>query len=312
MDATNTQGRQCGSAARIDASRTVARIVATDPGLPPAQGLYDPSREKDACGVGFIADLKNRPSHAIITQALQILHNLDHRGAVGADPKAGDGCGMLVQIPHALFAEDCGRLGFTLPKPGHYAVGFFFLPRGEEGRDHVMRVVERVVADEGQTFLGWRAVPVDNSGLGESVLPTEPVHMQAFIGRDPAIADQDEFERRLFIVRKVISNTIYNDVDRRDATSGFYPASMSSRTITYKGMLLATQLGDYFKDLADARFESAIALVHQRFSTNTFPSWTLAHPYRMVAHNGEINTLRGNVNWMAARQASVDSDAVRE
>ncbi|OCC03272.1 glutamate synthase subunit alpha [Labrys sp. WJW] len=282
--------------------------VLRDPGLPQAQGLYDPANEKDACGVGFIADMKNRKSHKIISQALQILHNLDHRGAVGADPKAGDGCGMLVQIPHDFFAAECANLGFELPAPGDYAVGFFFLPRNEEGRVHAMRVVEKVVAEEGEVFLGWRAVPVDNSGLGESVLPTEPIHMQAFIGRSPATPDQDEFERRLFIIRKVISNVIYNDVERRPVTAGFYPVSVSSRTITYKGMLLATQLGDYFKDLTDERFQSAIALVHQRFSTNTFPSWTLAHPYRMVAHNGEINTLRGNVNWMAARQASVDSE----
>jgi glutamate synthase (NADPH) large chain len=281
---------------------------ALDASLPSAQGLYDPRREKDSCGVGFVADMKNRKSHRIIAQGLEILHNLDHRGAVGADPKAGDGCGMLLQIPHGLFAEECQKLGFRLPKPGKYAVGFFFLPRNEEGRAHVMRVVEKAVADEGQKFLGWRAVPVDNSGLGESVLPTEPVHMQAFIGRDRAVPSQDEFERRLFIIRKVISNIIYNDIERRPLTAGFYPASLSSRTITYKGMLLATQLGDYFRDLLDERFESALALVHQRFSTNTFPSWTLAHPYRMVAHNGEINTLRGNVNWMAARQASVDSD----
>ncbi|QEN88493.1 glutamate synthase large subunit [Labrys sp. KNU-23] len=319
MSAIFQHGQQTVSAAAIDAAtKTNATVtkdpkatrvpVLRDPGLPQAQGLYDPANEKDACGVGFIADMKNRKSHKIISQALQILHNLDHRGAVGADPKAGDGCGMLVQIPHDFFVAECANLGFELPAPGDYAVGFFFLPRNEEGRVHAMRVVEKIVAEEGEVFLGWRAVPVDNSGLGESVLPTEPIHMQAFIGRSPATPDQDEFERRLFIIRKVISNVIYNDVERRPVTAGFYPVSVSSRTITYKGMLLATQLGDYFKDLTDERFQSAIALVHQRFSTNTFPSWTLAHPYRMVAHNGEINTLRGNVNWMAARQASVDSE----
>jgi glutamate synthase (NADPH/NADH) large chain len=315
MSAIFQHGQETVSAAAMTAAtKTDARvankdrIIMRDPGLPQAQGLYNPANEKDSCGVGFIADMKNRKSHKIISQALQILHNLDHRGAVGADPKAGDGCGMLIQIPHDFFAAECSALGFALPEPGDYAVGFFFLPRNEEGRVHAMRVVEKVVADEGEVFLGWRAVPVDNSGLGESVLPTEPVHMQAFIGRSAATPDQDEFERRLFIIRKVISNTIYNDAATRPLTTGFYPVSVSSRTITYKGMLLATQLGDYFKDLTDERFQSAIALVHQRFSTNTFPSWTLAHPYRMVAHNGEINTLRGNVNWMAARQASVDSE----
>ena len=234
MGAIFEQGRQgVSTVAPAAAAKTDNRLVVRDPGLPLAQGLYNPANEKDACGVGFIADMKNRKSHAIISQALQILHNLDHRGAVGADPKAGDGCGMLVQIPHAFFAEECARLGFTLPAPGHYAVGFFFLPRSEEGRTYAMRVVEKIVADEGQTFLGWRAVPVDNAGLGESVLPTEPVHMQAFIGRSTATPSQDEFERRLFIIRKSISNTIYNDAAMRPLTAGFYPTSVSSRTVTY-------------------------------------------------------------------------------
>ena len=272
----------------------------------PPQGLYDPRHERDACGVGFVADMKNRKSHAIITQGLEILLNLDHRGAVGADPKAGDGCGMLIQIPHRFFEEEAARLGLTLPEPGHYAVGALFLPRDPEGRKLVEAIVEKVVTDEGQIFLGWRDVPVDPSGLGETVKPTEPVHRQIFIGRGAAIADQDAFERRIYVLRKVISNTVYNLADRR--TAGFYPVSISSRTLVYKGMLLATQLGDYFKDLQDSRLETALALVHQRFSTNTFPTWSLAHPYRMVAHNGEINTLRGNVNWMAAREASVASD----
>ncbi|PSC07063.1 glutamate synthase large subunit [Alsobacter soli] len=281
-------------------------LVVRDPALPEAQGLYDPARESDACGVGMVADMKNRKSHAIIQMGLQILLNLDHRGAVGADPKAGDGCGMLVQIPHAFFAEEAAKLGFALPQVGDYAVGMLFLPRDAEGRKICEDVVEKVIADEGQQFLGWRDVPVDSSGLGESVKPTEPCIRQVFIGRAPNTEAGDGFERRLFILRKVISNTIYDMKDAR--TKGFYPVSLSSRTITYKGMLLAGQLGEYFKDLTDPRFASALALVHQRFSTNTFPTWSLAHPYRMVAHNGEINTLRGNVNWMAARQASVDSE----
>jgi glutamate synthase (NADPH/NADH) large chain len=272
----------------------------------PPQGLFDPRHERDACGVGFIADMKNRKSHALIGQGLEILLNLDHRGAVGADPKAGDGCGMLIQIPHNFFREEAARLGFTLPAPGHYAVGALFLPRDPEGRRLVEKIIEEVVVDEGQIFLGWRDVPVDPSGLGETVKPTEPVHRQIFVGRGAGIADQDAFERRIFILRKVISNRVYNLADSR--TKGFYAVSLSSRTLVYKGMLLATQLGDYFKDLTDTRLETALALVHQRFSTNTFPTWSLAHPYRMVAHNGEINTLRGNVNWMAARQASVASN----
>ena len=282
-----------------------APLVVRDPGLPDAVGLYDPAQEKDACGVGFVADMKNRGSHAIIEMGLQILLNLDHRGAVGADPKAGDGCGMLVQMPDAFLRAECAALGITLPPLGDYAAGLIFLPRDPEGRAFCESTVERVIADEGQTFLGWRDVPVDSSGLGESVKPTEPVIRQLFVSRKSAAAG-DDFERRLFILRKAISNTIYNAKDPR--TAGYYPVSLSSRTLVYKGLLLAGQLGDYFKDLNDPRFQSALALVHQRFSTNTFPTWSLAHPYRMVAHNGEINTLRGNVNWMAARQASVDSE----
>ena len=239
---------------------------------------------------------------------MQILLNLDHRGAVGADPKSGDGCGMLVQVPHRLFAEECSKLGFTLPEPGHYAVGHFFLPREVEAARLCRQVIEKTIAYEGQTLLGFREPPVDNSDLGESVKPTEPLHLQAFIGRGKGIADEEEFERRLYILRKQISGTVYNMKDHDLRGKGFYPVSISCRTVVYKGMVLAPQLGAYYLDLHDPRFESALALVHQRFSTNTFPSWQLAHPYRMVAHNGEINTLRGNVNWMAARQASVASE----
>ena len=299
--------------ARVDQDRTDILTgsfdpktpLVRDPGLPAAQGLYDPSLEKDSCGVGFVADMKRGKSHDIVEMGLQILLNLDHRGAVGADPKAGDGCGMLVQIPHKFLSEECQKLGFTLPEPGHYAAGHVFLPRDPEGRKLCETIIEKVVAEEGQTFLGWRDVPVHTACLGESVKPTEPVHRQIFIARNKSIKDVDTFERRLFLLRKVISNTIYNL--NNPATAGFYPVSLSARTLVYKGMLLATQLGDYFPDLKDKRLESAVALVHQRFSTNTFPTWSLAHPYRMVAHNGEINTLRGNVNWMAARQASVAS-----
>jgi glutamate synthase (NADPH/NADH) large chain len=276
-----------------------------DPALPSAQGLYDPSLEKDACGVGFVAKLDNVKSHDIIEKGLEILLNLDHRGAVGADPKAGDGCGMLVQIPHEFLSAEASRLGFSLPNNGQYGVGAVFLPRDEEGRKIVRAIVEKAIADEGQVLLGWRDVPVDSSGLGYSVKPTEPHHAQVFIGKGAGLEDQTLFERKLYIVRKVISSRVLELADER--TKGFYVVSMSSRTLVYKGMLLATQLGDYFNDLRDPRFKSALALVHQRFSTNTFPTWSLAHPYRMVAHNGEINTLRGNVNWMAARQASVSS-----
>ncbi len=281
-------------------------LVVRDPGLPAPTGFYNPAHEKDACGVGFVADMKNRKSHSIVSKGLDILRNLVHRGAVGADPKAGDGCGMLVQMPHRFFKEECAKLGFQLPEPGHYAVGQFFLPRDPDVAQICRDIIEKAVSDEGFRLLGFRVPPVDPSDLGYSVKPTEPKHLQVFIGRDSQSTDEDAFERRLFILRKVISNAAYEQKAPREM--GFYPVSMSCRTVVYKGMLLADQLGGYYRDLEDPRFESAIALVHQRFSTNTFPTWSLAHPYRMVAHNGEINTLRGNVNWMAARQASVDSE----
>ncbi len=277
-----------------------------DPAFPPAQGLYDPAREKDACGVGFIADMKNRKTHIIVEQGLRILENMDHRGAVGADPKSGDGCGILVQIPHRFYAEECAKLGISLPGEGEYGVGHLFMPRDPEGVALVQEIVNKAIAAEGLQLLGWREVPVDSSDLGESIKAGEPLHRQIFVGKGKASDDKEAFERKLFLARKVISNAVHSMKDPR--TSGYYPVSLSSRTIVYKGMVLVHQLGNYYVDLKDPRFESAIALVHQRFATNTFPTWQLAHPYRMVAHNGEINTLRGNVNWMAARQASVDSD----
>jgi glutamate synthase (NADPH) large chain len=277
-----------------------------DRGAPEARGLYDPALERDSCGVGFIADIKGRKSHKIVNDALAILLNLEHRGAVGADPRAGDGAGILVQTPHRFFARKAAELGIALPAPGHYAVGYVFMPREPEWRQMVLDIFNEVVAREGQLLLGWREVPTDNASLGASVKPTEPVHMQVFIGRGADVASEDEFERRLFILRKVISEIVYHKRERR--LSGYYLVSLSCRTIVYKGMFLADQLCKYYHDLHEEDFESALALVHQRFSTNTFPTWSLAHPYRMIAHNGEINTLRGNLNWMAARQASVSSD----
>ena len=276
-----------------------------DPGLPAPFGLYDPTRDKDSCGVGFIADIKGRKSHKIVQDALTILLNLEHRGAVGADPRAGDGAGILVQIPHKFFVKKTAELGFTLPAPGQYAIGYLFLPRDQQWRDTIRATYEEVAAKEGFKVLGWRNVPTDNSTLGESVKPTEPVHMQVFVARGANIKSDDDFERRLYIMRKAISNAIYQRRERR--LSGYYPVSLSCRTVIYKGMFLADQLLTYYPDLHDPDFVSALALVHQRFSTNTFPTWSLAHPYRFIAHNGEINTLRGNVNWMAARQASVSS-----
>ena len=268
-------------------------------------GLFDPTLEKDSCGVGFIADIKGRKSHKIIEDALTILLNLEHRGAVGADPRAGDGAGILVQTPHKFLAKKAAALGIKLPAPGHYAVGALFMPHDADWRREIMDTYAAAAARDGMAVLGWRDVPTNNSTLGESVKPTEPVHMQVFIARNPKVASEDEFERRLYILRKTISSTLYGRRGR--STSNYYPVSISCRTLIYKGMFLADQLGTYYPDLHDTAFESALALVHQRFSTNTFPTWSLAHPYRMIAHNGEINTLRGNNNWMAARQASVSS-----
>jgi glutamate synthase (NADPH) large chain len=273
---------------------------------PPAEGLFDPGLEKDSCGVGFIANIKGKTSHQIVTDALSILCNLEHRGAVGADPRFGDGAGILVQIPHAFFKRKTTEMGFRLPDPGQYAIGALFMPKDAAWRRVIQSIIANAIKAEGLTLLGWRDVPTDNSSLGETVKPTEPTHMQVFIGRNGAAKTDDEFERKLYILRKSISQAIYQRRDR--GMAGYYPVSMSCRTVIYKGMFLADQLGKYYAELHEEDFESALALVHQRFSTNTFPTWSLAHPYRMIAHNGEINTLRGNVNWMAARQASVSSE----
>ena len=275
------------------------------PVCPEPSGLFDPRREHDACGVGFIANLKGGKSHAIIKDALYILENLEHRGAVGADPLAGDGAGILLQIPHDFLIEECAKLKIKLPMPGRYAVGHVFMPQDERLRAHCERVWMRIIREEGLEFLGWRSVPVDNSCLSEMTKAVEPVHRQIFIGCPKEIGESQDFERRLYLIRKVVSNALHYAYKDRDI--GHYTVSLSSRTLVYKGMFLSYQVKAYYTDLSDPRVSSAMALVHQRFSTNTFPSWKLAHPYRMVAHNGEINTLRGNVNWMAARQASVSS-----
>jgi len=271
--------------------------------LPGKQGLYDPANEHDACGVGFVADIKGQKSFDIISQGLAILERLTHRGAVGADPKAGDGAGILLQIPDAFFRA---LVDFELPTEGQYAVAMLFLPREEVARTKAETLLEQKVLDEGQLVLGWRDVPVNNSDLGESVIPSEPVVRQLFVGCAENCQDQMAFERKLFVIRKQVENQIFQS--ESEGRESFYFTSLSSRTIVYKGMLLAGQVGEYFPDLLDERMASALALVHQRFSTNTFPTWDLAHPFRMIAHNGEINTLRGNVNWMAARRQSMASE----
>jgi glutamate synthase (NADPH/NADH) large chain len=299
-----------GRKAIATTNRTTTTKTTATTGLPAAEGMFDPAEGRDSCGVGFVAHIKGVKSHAVVRDALQVLENMEHRGAVGADPLMGDGAGILVQIPDQFFREECAHLGIALPEVGKYAVGVFFLPREERERARAVEIIERTVRQEGLTVLGWREVPVDNSSLPESVKATEPVQRQLFIGQTAALPDQDAFERKLYITRKLISGFVYeadwNGATKRDQDS-FYVVCMSSRTVTYKGMFLAFQLAAYYPDLADPRFVSALALVHQRFSTNTFPSWKLAHPYRMVAHNGEINTLRGNVNWMYARQATTTS-----
>ncbi|MDK9695353.1 MAG: glutamate synthase large subunit [Siculibacillus sp.] len=293
------------------AASATPKAVATRAALPKAEGMFDPAENRDACGVGFVADIKGRKSHGIVKDALFVLENLEHRGAVGADPLMGDGAGILVQIPHRFFAEECAKLGVTLPEAGRYAIGQFFLPRDAGERERAVAIIERCIAAEGMSVLGWRSVPVDNSRLSEGVKATEPVHAQVFVGCVAPEADQDTFERKLYIARKLLSGEVYeadwNGATKRDLDA-FYVVSFSSRTVVYKGMFLSYQVAAYYPDLSDPRFESALALVHQRFSTNTFPSWKLAHPYRMVAHNGEINTLRGNVNWMYARQATTTSE----
>ncbi|HLW92889.1 MAG TPA: glutamate synthase subunit alpha, partial [Roseiarcus sp.] len=242
-----------------------------DPALPPAQGLYDPTKEHDSCGVGFVADLQNRKSHEILLKGLEILANLDHRGATGFDPSLGDGCGALVQIPHRFFAEECSKLGAALPAAGHYAIGQFFMPRDPKARTACEKILEDAVAEEGQVLIGWRDTPVDNANLGEAVKAVEPAQRQLFIGRGPAVVDEDDFERKLFIIRKVASNRI--QASTVEGVAEYYPVSLSCRTIVYKGMVLVGQLAGYYKDLQDPRFETALALVHQRFATNTFPSW---------------------------------------
>ncbi len=272
---------------------------------PERQGLYDPANERDACGLGFIAHIKGQRSHSIVTQGLAILKNLTHRGATGADPLQGDGAGILIQLPDAFLRRACGRQGLTLPAAGHYGVGMVFLPKEPASRMACEQEIERAISSEGQILLGWRDVPTDNSGLSRRTREVEPVIRQVFIARGSHDMDQDALERKLYIIRKKSGHAIQALKLRHGKE--FYVPSMSSRTLVYKGMLLAHQVGEYFRDLADPSMVSALAMVHQRFSTNTFPTWDLAHPFRMVCHNGEINTLRGNVNWIRARQHGIAS-----
>ena len=282
------------------------------PGLPAAQGLYDPRDEHDACGVGFVVHVKGQRSHAIVRQALQVLINLLHRGACGCEANTGDGAGILIQMPDRFLRRETARLGIALPPERHYGAGFVFLPRDAALRAEIEALIERIVVEEGQQFLGWRDVPTDDAAVGPSAVAVEPVFRQVFIGRGPTDGDRRRrrrgFERKLYVIRKRVEHAV--DAMALADRNAFYVPSLSSRTLIYKGMLKADQIAPMFPDLADPDVESALALVHQRFSTNTFPSWPLAHPYRFVAHNGEINTLRGNINWMQAREALLESDVL--
>src|SRR3954454_8560851 len=269
---------------------------------PQAAGLYDPNFEHDACGVGAVASLTGERSHSTVERALHVLDHLEHRGASGAEADTGDGAGILLQLPDAFLRDE---VDFDLPAEGRYAVGVCFLPKDDAKQAEVERTIEQTIADHGQTLLGWRDVPVDSTVPGASAAAVEPLTRQVFVGStlsdDIHESDDLAFERKVYVIRRVIERAVPED--------DLAIPSFSARTIVYKGMLTSPQLPDYFPELRDERIVSALALVPSRFSTNTFPSWELAHPYRMIAHNGEINTLRGNVNWMRARESQLLSDA---
>ncbi|MGZ4821686.1 MAG: glutamate synthase large subunit [Terriglobales bacterium] len=273
-------------------------------GLPPAQGLYDPRHEHDACGIGFVASINGARSHEIVRKGIEVLVNLTHRGACGCDPETGDGAGVLIQVPHKFFARECLRLNLMLPGPGQYGVGMIFLPVERHDRLRCEGILERIAREEGLTVIGWRDTPVDGSVIGRVARVSQPYIQQIFLGAAPEM-DEAALERKLYIVRKrAESEVAASDIESKEF---FYVPSLSARTIVYKGLLLAPQIDRFYKELSDPDVLSALCLVHQRFSTNTFPTWHLAHPYRYIAHNGEINTLRGNVNWMHARQSVLNS-----
>jgi glutamate synthase domain-containing protein 2/glutamate synthase domain-containing protein 1/glutamate synthase domain-containing protein 3 len=270
------------------------------------QGLYESHHEHDACGMGFVVNLDGHRSHDIVRKGIEILINLTHRGACGCDPETGDGAGILIQIPHEFFSRECKELGFTIPEPGRYGVGMMFLPVEPQQQLICEGIVEQVAMEEGLSILGWRDIPVNGDAIGRQALDTRPYIKQLFLGC-PEGLDQDAFERKLFVVRRIAESKVAaSDISKK---SFFYVPSLSSRTIVYKGLLLAPQILNFFKELSDPETRSSICMVHQRFSTNTFPTWNLAHPYRMVCHNGEINTVMGNKNWMNAREAVLASGA---
>src|SRR5205823_5116726 len=274
------------------------------PGLPPKQGLYDPAFEKDGCGIGFVANIKGAKSHDIVRKGLAVLDHLFHRGAQGCDPCTGDGAGILLQVPHEFLKPAADDVGVKLPGAGEYGVGMVFLPPAETHRKSCEHLFERIIAEEGLRCLGWRTVPVNSQAIGPQARQTEPVVRQVFIARDHF--DEGKFERTLYIIRKRVERAVRESAI--DARQYFYIPSLSGRTIVYKGLLLPYQMPQYYPDLNDSSLISALALIHSRFSTNTFPTWPLAHPYRYICHNGAINTLKGNVNWMRARQGRLQSE----
>jgi len=274
-------------------------------GLPPREGLYDPAHEHDSCGVGFLVHLKGKRTHRLVRDGIVALNNLNHRGACGCEPTTGDGAGILIQVPHEFLARECAQLGFTLPERGRYGVGCVFMPRDPAAQVLGRQLLARIVEEEGQVLLGWRPVPRDNSTLGATSAAVEPAMEHVLIGWGAGIRDSDQFERKLYVIRRLFENEIAQcaAADREY----FYLPSLSCYTLIYKGMLTPEQVDEYFLDLRDESLVSALCMFHSRFSTNTFPSWELAHPYRMISHNGEINTKRGNINWMRARQALLQS-----
>src|SRR6266849_4707091 len=352
-------GRSVFRIALEPSGRPGAKMTMAEAGYPPRQGLYDPALEHDSCGFGFVADIKGRPSHDIVVKALEVLLNLEHRGATGAEKDTGDGAGILLQTPHAFLAKECEKLGLALPGRGRCGVGMVFLPPSEPGREAIGRLFQETVRGEGQELLGWRDVPTDNAALGPTAKASQPVIRQIFIGRGEDVAEEPAspatggarmrgaseeepaspatggarmrgaseeepaspatggarmrgaseaeaaFERKLYVIRRLVEKKV-----SRSAIPGrshFYVPSLSHKTVVYKGMLNASQLRRFYLDLQDPAVVSAIGMVHSRFSTNTFPSWGRAHPYRYISHNGEINTLRGNINWMHARQSMMRS-----
>lgn len=275
-------------------------------GFPEKQGLYDPQFEHDNCGMGFLVHLKGKRSHKLVRDGIKALINLDHRGACGCEVNTGDGAGILIQIPDAFLRAKCSELGFELPEAGKYGVGCFFMSRDPAQQEVAKAHFEKLIAEEGQKFLGWRILATDNSMLGATSKAAEPVVAHVFVGWGENIKDADHFERKLFVIRRRFRHSSLNL--GMDDHKYFYFPSLSCYTLVYKGMLTTTQVEEYYAcDLKDERLVSAFCMYHSRFSTNTFPSWQLAHPFRMLCHNGEINTLRGNVNWMRARESLLQS-----